>query len=128
MPDDIRILDIDFDSNRYVDISQARELMVSCSQEFLDQINSDEQIRPYLHNYPFTANNIHLGMSFVEKNSSKFIKPPYIAYVTLIKGIIYYTCDYNPLGALTDLYEEPYEEAVKIINGEATDRSTNIGS
>jgi hypothetical protein len=116
--DNILILDLDFIGYRHVDIPQTRLLIVTCAEEFLNQINSDEQIRPYLNHYPFTVEDIHLGILFNEKKTGRFVRPPNIAFVTLVSGNIIYTSDYDPLGPLTDMHKESYEEALGIVNGE----------
>jgi hypothetical protein len=118
MFDSIRVLDVVFTCNRYVDVVQARKIIVPCANAFLNQINTDEQIRPYLNHYPFTVEDIHLGILFNEKKTGRFVRPPNIAFVTLVSGNIIYTSDYDPLGPLTDMHKESYEEALRIVNGE----------
>lgn len=116
-PTDIHVLDVDFDTNLYVDVPQARKLIVPCIKEFLDQINSDKQIRPYLHDYPSTVKNIGLGISFSNKKTGRCITYPYIAYVFTLKGKIYYNYYSNSEAwtPLEDAHEESYEEALRIV-------------
>jgi hypothetical protein len=37
---------------------EARELIISSLDDFIAEVNRDEQIRPFLKDYPFTAKNI----------------------------------------------------------------------
>ena len=48
--------------------------------------------------------------------------------ISIIRGLIYYRI-HNPekITNLENFYVEPYEEAVRIVNGQAADRSVNIG-
>ena len=58
----INNLGILFQVKRKLSIEQAREILVDCVQEFLTEINSNEEIRPYLENFPFTSKNIHIAL------------------------------------------------------------------
>jgi hypothetical protein len=54
MMHDIYGMDMSFDYYQEVDLKTARELIVYAVSEYLLAINSNEEVRPYLHNYPFT--------------------------------------------------------------------------
>src|SRR4051812_32005648 len=57
MMDDIQMMMMGFNFYKIVDIETARQLLTYSVQEYLSDINSNEKIRPYLHNYPFTEEN-----------------------------------------------------------------------
>jgi len=60
MMHDIYMMALSFDYEKEVDLSKARELLVYVVDNYLSAINSNEEVRPYLHDYPFTAKNIQI--------------------------------------------------------------------
>jgi hypothetical protein len=52
MMDDIQMMMMGFNFYKIVDIETARQLLVDSVQEYLSAINSNEEIRPHLHDYP----------------------------------------------------------------------------
>ena len=95
-------------------IQQARELVAYCAEIFLREINNSEKIRPYLHHYPFTVNDIEVRITGSSKNNS-INKNSLIAYTSLIKRKIDY-CIRDE--RLKSVHEETYEEALEILNRE----------
>lgn len=49
---DIYMMAMSFRYCQEVDFNTARQLVVYCVEEYLSAINSDEKVRPYLHNFP----------------------------------------------------------------------------
>ena len=64
-------ISIDFDKNELVNIPQARKLFIEIADIFIDTINQDKVIRPYLHDYPSTDRNIVLMISFKDNNGKR---------------------------------------------------------
>lgn len=108
---DIKSIDMGFQSNRYVDVEQARLIYISLSQRFIAKMNSDLEIRPYLHNFPSTYKNVFLSICFMNSKND-FIGEPYIARVKEINGTVFYST-YDGQ-RLQSTYKEPYEEALRI--------------
>ncbi len=115
MPDKIHELDVDYVSSIHVNVEQARKLFIDHSQSFLDKINGDAALRPYLVEYPFTEKNIDFRLSF--ENNLKYYDPPYIAFVFLVNNKIYYNYYDNQKKKFMDAHEETYQEALKIVRG-----------
>ena len=67
MPYDIEEFSVGFNIYQYGDIIQARELEVLLTEKFLNFINSNEKIKPYLREYPFTINNKNIYFFCREK-------------------------------------------------------------
>ena len=95
-----------------LNIEQARELVVYCTETFLREINKNKKIRPYLCRYPFTSENVKIKISCHDKEN-RLVHPPFITYVCVLKGKVYYHIR-NPY--LKTVHEEPYEKALKIVN------------
>lgn len=92
-------------------VSQARVFFVKYAEQLIQMTNSDVSIRPYLHNYPVTINDIHL--SFECKISKD---PQCVLMVCSICGKIFYIADDNPGHKI--LHSETYEEAIRIVQNE----------
>jgi hypothetical protein len=94
---------------------EARSLVIHCVEDFLEAVNSDEQLRPLLKDYPFTAKNLDLGIFSFDKDQSLHIFPN-IAVASNYKGKISFSTKEAPdiYGYYTEKYET-YEEAVAIL-------------
>lgn len=139
MPNKVYAISLRFHSYRHATIEEARELFVASVQALIDKVNVHEKIRPYLNEYPFTWRGADIVIAFRNKqgNSTRYLdgsvallgfskngnifyeraelqkrKSP--NYIDTVKGTI-------KIGKVTedevfiDLMEEPYEEAVKIV-------------
>jgi hypothetical protein len=101
-------------TNGPFNIEQARELVIYCAKIFLKEINNSKEIRPYLHHYPFTVNDIEVRVAGSSEN--KLVnKDSLIAYTSLIEGKIDY-CIRDE--CLKSVHEETYKEALEILNKE----------
>ena len=66
-------------------MDQARELLVDCVELFLAEINSNEKMRPYLFNQPFSVEDIGITI-FIHDEKGKKLFDPYISVVSLDWG------------------------------------------
>jgi hypothetical protein len=117
MMEDIEMMAISFNYYKEVDFDTARRFVVYCVEEYLTAINSSEKVRPYLHNYPFTAKNVEIRIFFYKPDRRD---PPLgsITVASSIAGNVRYKAN-NPNGYTLDtLREETYEEALKIVTAE----------
>ncbi|MBS0605830.1 MAG: hypothetical protein JSR57_02670 [Verrucomicrobia bacterium] len=125
MMDDIRKIFLHFTDNKPHTIEQARKLIIQITEEILLEFNSDEDVRQYLYNFPFTPSNIEIMLSFKRHESNSAINS--IDFVS--KGpstIDYYNFDKNK-EKYVEVSEEPYEEALQKLhqNDSRTTRPTN---
>ena len=108
MPYDIQRIDIGFETPKSASLDEARKVGVFFMEQFLSMINSDEKVRPYLREYPFTSKRVFMTLSFRQQSGKEL-------YVSLVKNeIVYKTCD-GPLSKFVEILREPYEEAVKMV-------------
>src|ERR1700722_6503805 len=115
--DDVRSFFMSFEGMREVDIPEARRLYVEVVEGLLKRVNCDETIRPYLHDYPSISKNTRIHLGFIDRNKNP-VAENHIAFVFLVDGIICYSI-YNPrIPDFEIVYEEPYEEALKIVQDE----------
>jgi len=116
IPDKIRKFHFDFDLIMRVDREQAREIYVDMLEHFLQMVNSDEEIRPYLENYPVTNANVEILLTFCDKPLQR-VPPPYMAFVFGCKNSIVYD-QWDPVTEkFCDAYHELYADALKIVRG-----------
>lgn len=111
---DINILFLHFDSSKELNIDQSRQLYVRSVEGLVNKVNTDANIRPYLHNYPFTWRNVDLKISFYK--NGQMISDGNIAYISTVNEIVRYVVYDAVKDELITKYKEPYEEAVRIVN------------
>ncbi len=114
MMDDIQIMGMGFEFFHPIDIKKGRELLLFSIEEYLNAINCDEKIRPYLHQYPFTAKNIEMQV-WIRNSDGSRVPLDKIYYISAIDGILtYYTDDPEKYWRKT-VHKETYEEALQEI-------------
>lgn len=114
MPHDIEEFKVGFEINRRATIEEARMFEVQATERFLKIINENEKIRPFLREFPFKANRVAVSISFNKKDNNPYTDGS-VSYMSLIKGKIYYSAQEPKNEKLYDIFEEPYEEALKIV-------------
>jgi len=89
MMGDIQAIGLEFQYFQLVSLEEARELLVYAIQVFLKNINENKKIRPYLHNYPFTTENIKITIWI---NQPDELYPPLgnLELLALRGGMLYY--------------------------------------
>ncbi|NGX47347.1 MAG: hypothetical protein K1000chlam3_00720 [Chlamydiae bacterium] len=116
MPNDIMGISVGFDAFRKATIDEARELIILITQKFLRTINSYEEIRPYLRDYPFNSDRIYVSISFNNKKHEPETENS-ISQVTCTRDKIYYSMAAPKTYSLSEIASESYEEAFEIIQG-----------
>ncbi len=114
MPDDVEEISIKFDAYQRATIDQACELEVKVTEKLLNFINKHPKIRPYLREYPFTAPRANISISFYQPDGKPYTDGIVVGYVFQRRGYIFY-CKRAENGDLSDLGEESYETALKIV-------------
>ena len=113
MMDDIKKMTMGFQYYGEKSVDEARELLVYSVECYLTAINENEEIRPYLHNYPFTSKNVEVDIYF-RKIDGHTVPIGEINVASSNQGLVTYFID-NPEGtALQEYHEESFEEAQRI--------------
>jgi hypothetical protein len=107
MPHDIQSIDLDFETTKTATLEEARKVGVFFMEQFLATVNSDEKIRPYLREYPFTPKRVFLTLCFQQEHNR-------LLYVFLVKNEVVYKTRNGPLSKYVEVLREPYEEAKQI--------------
>jgi hypothetical protein len=59
---EVRELGFDYDVEATLSKEDLREILINLGREFLNTIDSDEAVRPYLTKYPFVMNNVQITL------------------------------------------------------------------
>ena len=112
---EIEKLGLAFQCYKPLTIEEGREYLIKSTEIFLDIINSDERIRPYLCNFPFTAKNIWISISIKNPDRSD-MRTGQLVILTSSDGILTYDVN-NPFKSkrLLTVYEESFTDALKRI-------------
>lgn len=112
---DIQKINASYVSFEKLTIEEARRLYVDVAEGYICRYNQNEQIRPYLHNYPFTIANFEIMIGF-ENEKRQIIEEGFVALIFHDRKniLVYYTYDPST-DKFIDLYEEPYEIAREIV-------------
>ncbi len=96
------------------DIAAARITAIECIDLFTNMINTDEKVHPYLHEHPFPSSSFDLSLSLRNLDGSRYTGEE-VKSVIFANGKLYFT-KYNPeTGFSSDLHEETYEEAKRLV-------------
>ncbi|MBT7264243.1 MAG: hypothetical protein HN831_02045 [Waddliaceae bacterium] len=119
--DTVEELTCNFNSKKKLTPEEARIISVNCAKEMLSRINSNENIKPYLKSFPFTANNISLFIVFTTPDGKGHYGKEFVSHVHVSRNSIYYSY-YDDTNTKTRTYRtlkiESYSEALKIVKGE----------
>ncbi len=114
---DVKTFDLHFIAYKELDVNQTRRLFVRCVEDLLERVNSDVNIRPYLHTYPFTEEGTEIMISFFQPNGER-VQKNYVALVHTLNGKIFYSYYNHKSEQLLNLHEESYQEALRICQEE----------
>jgi hypothetical protein len=112
----VQMLALSFDYRQPTTIENGRKLLIAAVQEFVQSVNAEEQIRPYLQNYPFEAKNVQISIFLQNPDGSKLSSGLHV--ISAYEGILNYNID-DPEGPLfKTLLEETYEEALQKLHAQ----------
>jgi hypothetical protein len=107
----IKMLALAFQYYKEINIEEARELLISAGAVFLDIINNNEEIRPFLHNYPFNPENVEIEIVLKKPDGSK-LSSEKLCIITMADGMLKYKIDYPEKYTLLTIHKETYAEAI----------------
>jgi hypothetical protein len=117
MPYDVEEISVSLTAYRRATIEQARELEVKATERFVQIINAHEKIKPFLRESPFPPGRARVSIFFEgPKKNRTPASDNDVEFVCHAKNRIYYQV-YNPNNPYVgkDIKDEPYEEALKIV-------------
>lgn len=108
-------INISFVAYRKGTIEEARTLEVKMIETLLTQVNSNIKIRPFLATYPFQPNDLDITVAFQKKDNSCYTDGSVVLVFLGKNNKLLYRAEDPKTGQLVGIYEEPYEEALKIV-------------
>ncbi len=113
MMDQIKQLEVSFAYRRYpMNIKESRKLLMHAMNLFLDEINSNEKIRPYLDHYPFEPKNVTIEV-FLEKSDGSFVNVGDLVVISARKGVFQYKFEGSDHSNYLKTFREPYEQVLR---------------
>lgn len=113
----VNVLGLGFQIDGPLTKEQLREILVNCEEEFLARVNQNENIRPYLKNYPFTSENIELDIYVQDSQTGLEAVDPNISVASISNGCVVYCSEFKD--PKTPGYKskevESYEDALRIV-------------
>lgn len=118
MIEKVNIVGLHFQVYHALDRNEARGLIVDCVEEMLKAYNENEEVRPYLKNYPFIPKNLDMAIFSINPDGTH-IYDPYIKVVSLCERdeILFSTKGPDKKYGYKNEYSEPYYEALAIVRG-----------
>jgi hypothetical protein len=113
----VKEISLMFACYKQMSVSEARNLYVKVIEGYLQQINQNEAIRPYLDQYPFMWSNMDVQIMFQDANNH-FPGEGVAAIFQGKDGIIMYR-GHNASG-FYHLHSETPEQAIKLANTSAS--------
>lgn len=110
----IQTMTLNFDYFRGVSIDQARELLVSAVHQYLAEINTNSQIRPFLDHYPVEAKDVEIQI-FIYGREKQPVPMGGISILTGKDGLLSYEIRVPEPQRLQTILKEPYEQALRIV-------------
>lgn len=115
LADCVNVLGLSFQIRGPLTKERLREILVDCVEELLAPINANERLRPFLKNYPFTAEGIDIEI-FVVDNTGVKVYHPEIMLAAAYEGILKYrTFDKHAEFGYQSTTVEDYATALKIV-------------
>lgn len=105
-----------FISQKNLNVAKARELIINTCEQLLEHVNSNQEIRPHLSNFPYTCKNLDMIFGF-EDEKRNHIAPPYIALILVLNENVHYKTYDSESNQFIPIHKESYEDALKIVRG-----------
>lgn len=95
---------------------ELREILVDCVEIFLADLNANEELRPTLSHYPFTAKGLEISLSLVDESNRPICAPNLTAAIAADSKIYYFSIDDSKLIGGNEIVNiEDYKEAKQIV-------------
>lgn len=115
----IYMIGLSFQIRHPLDRAEARERIIDCVEEVLAAFNSNDEVRPFLKNYPFTPENVQVAI-FSVTSDGREVYDPYIAVVSVDQNhYVTFRTEEPDKKSYKNKYKEPYSEAVATLKNKS---------
>jgi hypothetical protein len=102
-----------------------RELLIFSTQDFVDYLNANQKIQPFLEKQPFGIKNVEITLFLID-SSGMNIDHPHIGIAGICRGVLYYlTLKDSDMPPAKTRTEESYEEAIRILREQTVSLSND---
>ena len=115
----VKAVNLTFETKKTITLPEVRRIFVEMSEDLIARYNANEAIRPFMDNYPFTLKNVRISLLFGERNTNP--TQTIVEGVFSVNGFIYYTLVPPGNSDKTEQFEEPYNDAYRLIYGRDRD-------
>lgn len=118
-PNKLKTVAVIYWIRRNYSLEEARRVYVHIAKDLVNRLNACEEIHSEFSNFPFTVDkNIDVTVAFIKEKGVERVNYPYIAKVSLgLQTVIYKTYNHD-FQCYEKVFEEPYEEAIRIVEEE----------
>ena len=111
-----------YDKQNFLSLKEGRKIYVSIIECYLEEVNTEIEIRPYLHHFPFRLEDLDIILS--SQASSSLSDCPAINLVFLgdDRKIIYQTYS-SESESFRTIHTELYEDAVRFLRTNSSESS-----
>lgn len=110
--DQIKMLALSFTYYNELTIEEGRELLIYAVSEFVNCVNEEGKIKPFLANVPFTPKNIEV-MIFLKKADGSEIEGNKLHVITSIGGVLEYDIQDQSTDRLVTVHTETFAEGLE---------------
>jgi hypothetical protein len=118
LADCVNVLGLSFQVTGPLSKEELRIILVGSVEEFLTQINSNVQIRPFLKNFPFTAKQITITLFIKNKNGQNIYHPDISLAYASAGEVAFNTVNINNIYGYESREREIYEIAYETVKRE----------
>lgn len=111
----IEMLMLAFECRRSLTEGEAREILVKSVEEFVSALNNDEQVRPYLAEFPSTEKNIEIVIYIQDVRGGQVSTTQEFDIASCEQGYIKFMASNSEKYKLITLRQESFEEAKQLI-------------
>lgn len=110
MLDTVKVLALSFQYQKPVTTEESRRLLLLAIEQFVEEINADSNIRPYLAVYPFPPERVEIRI-FLKNNNSPRDSTENYRVISCVGGRLEY--DMRVSTQLKTVFSESYNEALQ---------------
>lgn len=114
--EELSSLTLSFQVKRILSKNEARKMILNCIEEILKNINSNEEIKPYLTNFPFSYENISISLYLKTKKGEPIYHPNISIAASNSLGLEFNTIAEENEYSFKERAKETYEEALQLVH------------
>jgi hypothetical protein len=94
--DNVKRIGVHFEIVGPLTQDQLRPIMVDCVNQFINSMNANEELRPYLHDYPTSIVNVDVVLFVVDSRGGDLPYPNIVVAKTRDSDLLYSTIQWTP--------------------------------